>query len=138
MGVLKPSLLLLWLLVVASASEVAQLVESRTLPGFPSQQPGKNSPSGFRSLEIVYFRSVPLIEFRCCSICRLLEDPGDTRSRLQVLRRRRRVYSYMGGVLLQAPMPTMETRLKRIPLFSYLYLYMVWIHPFVELDQPLV
>ncbi|KAI6698355.1 hypothetical protein NL676_018474 [Syzygium grande] len=40
MGVFKPSLLLLWLLVVASASEVAQLVESRTLPGFPSQQPG--------------------------------------------------------------------------------------------------
>ncbi|KAI3443060.1 uncharacterized protein J3R85_000422 [Psidium guajava] len=40
MGLFKPSLLLLWLLVAASASEVAQLVESRTLPSFPSQQHG--------------------------------------------------------------------------------------------------
>ncbi|KAK3445186.1 hypothetical protein EUGRSUZ_B02730 [Eucalyptus grandis] len=69
----------------------------------------------------------------------VLEDPGDARSRLQVLRRRRRVYSYMGRVLLQAPMSTVETRLRlrRMPPFlSFSSVHSLDTSPLVELDRP--
>ncbi|KAF8019969.1 hypothetical protein BT93_G0606 [Corymbia citriodora subsp. variegata] len=61
------------------------------------------------------------------SATRVLEGPGHARSRLQVLRRRRRrVYSYVGRVLLQASMLTVEARLKRVlPFFDLSLRYIV-------------